>query len=107
MKKKLKYMTILCAAVACLFSSCNKSSQQQMPSANFETMKVSTKDVTMTTKYAATIRGRQDIDILPQVSVTLTKLCVTEGQVVKTGQTLFIIDQVPYQAALNTALASL
>ena len=107
MKKKLKYMTILCAAVACLFSSCSKSSQQQMPSANFETMKVSTKDVTMTTKYAATIRGRQDIDILPQVSGTLTKLCVTEGQVVKTGQTLFIIDQVPYQAALNTALASL
>lgn len=107
MKKKLKYMTILCTAVACIFSSCSKSSQQQMPSANFETMKVSTKDVTMTTKYAATIRGRQDIDILPQVSGTLTKLCVTEGQVVKTGQTLFIIDQVPYQAALNTALASL
>lgn len=107
MKKKLKYMTILCAAVACLFSSCSKSSQQQMPSANFETMKVSTKDVTMTTKYAATIRGRQDIDILPQVSGTLTKLCVTEGQKVTTGQALFIIDQVPYQAALNTALASL
>ena len=107
MKKKLKNMTILCTAVACIFSSCSKSSQQQMPSANYETMKVSTKDVTMTTKYAATIRGRQDIDILPQVSGTLTKLCVTEGQVVKTGQTLFIIDQVPYQAALNTALASL
>lgn len=78
-----------------------------MPAANFETMKVTTKDVTMTTKYSATIRGRQDIDIMPQVSGTLTKLCVTEGQVVKTGQTLFIIDQVPYQAALNTALASL
>lgn len=107
MKMKLKYMTILGTMVASILSSCSNKSQQQMPSANFETMKVSTKNVTMTTKYSATIRGRQDIDIMPQVSGTLTKLCVTEGQVVKTGQTLFIIDQVPYQAALNTALASL
>lgn len=107
MKMKLKYMTILGTMVASILSSCSNKSQQQMPSANFETMKVSTKNVTMTTKYSATIRGRQDIDIMPQVSGTLTKLCVTEGQVVKTGQTLFIIDQIPYQAALNTALASL
>ena len=108
MKMNLKYMpVVLGTVVASLFSSCSNKSQQQMPSANFETMKVATKDVTMTTKYSATIRGRQDIDILPQVSGTLTKLCVTEGQVVKAGQTLFIIDQVPYQAALNTALASL
>ena len=90
-----------------LLSSCGGGQQQQqMPSANFETMKVSTKDVTMTTKYSATIRVRQDIDIMPQVGGTLTKLCVTEGQKVSAGQTLFIIDQVPYQAALNTAEAS-
>ena len=107
MKMNLKYMTILGTVVAIILSSCSNNSQRQMPAANFETMKVTTKDVTMTTKYSATIRGRQDIDIMPQVSGTLTKLCVTEGQVVKTGQTLFIIDQVPYQAALNTALASL
>lgn len=107
MKKNLKYITVLCTAVAGMLSSCNKSAQMQMPAANFETMKVTTKDVTMTTRYSATIRGRQDIDILPQVSGTLTRLCVTEGQAVKAGQPLFIIDQVPFQAALNTALASL
>lgn len=106
MKRNLKCMAIMGIVVAGIFSSCGKKAQQQMPSANFETMKVATKDVTMTTKYSATIRGRQDIDILPQVSGTLTKLCVTEGQVVKAGQTLFIIDQVPYQAALNTAEAA-
>ena len=103
---KLKYISIIGVVVASILSSCSDNSQRQMPTANFETMKVTTKDVTMNTKYSATIRGRQDIDIMPQVSGTLTKLCVTEGQVVKAGQTLFIIDQVPYQAALNTALAS-
>jgi membrane fusion protein (multidrug efflux system) len=107
MKMNLKYITIIGTVAASILSSCSNNSQRQMPTANFETMKVTTKDVTMNTKYSATIRGRQDIDIMPQVSGTLTKLCVTEGQVVKAGQPLFIIDQVPYQAALNTALASL
>ena len=107
MKMNLKYITVLGTVAASILSSCSNNSQRQMPSANFETMKVTTKNVTMNTKYSATIRGRQDIDIMPQVSGTLTKLCVTEGQVVKAGQPLFIIDQVPYQAALNTALASL
>ena len=75
MKMNLKYMTaVLSIVVAGTLSSCSNKSQQQMPAANFETMKVTTKDVTMTTKYSATIRGRQDIDILPQVSGTLTKL---------------------------------
>ena len=40
------------------------------------------------------------------MSGTLTKVCVTEGQRVKNGQTLFIIDQVPYEAALQTAVAN-
>lgn len=105
MKKPALFVTL--ASVTILSSCSGKQQQQQMPSANFETMTVSTQDVTMTTKYSATIRGRQDIDIVPQVSGTLTKLCVTEGQKVSAGQTLFIIDQVPFQAALNTAQASL
>jgi len=108
MKKKSLLTMTLSLVTLVLLSSCGGNKQQmQMPSANFETMEVSTKDVTMTTKYSATIRGRQDIDILPQVSGTLTKLCVTEGQKVSAGQTLFIIDQVPFQAALNTAQAAL
>lgn len=37
---------------------------------------------------------------------TLTQVCVSEGERVKRGQSLFIIDQVPYEAALQTALAN-
>ena len=69
-------------------------------------MKVSTTDKELTTAYSATIRGRQDIDIYPQVSGTIQKLCVAEGEKVHKGQTLFIIDQIPYIAALNTAEAN-
>ena len=106
MRTTLLLLLAPCSLLLFLSSCGGKNAQMQMPAANFETMTVSTKDVTMTTKYSATIRGRQDIDIMPQVGGTLTKLCVTEGQEVKAGQTLFIIDQVPYQAALNTAEAT-
>lgn len=90
-----------------VLTSCGSKQQRQAPSAVYKTMKVAAKTVQLDTKYSATIRGRQDIDVFPQVGGTLQKLCVTEGQTVKKGQTLFIIDQVPYQAALNTAEAAL
>lgn len=99
-------MTLSLITMAFLSSCSGNKTQQQMPSANFKTMTVQTQEVTMTTNYSATIRGRQDIEVYPQVAGTLQRLCVTEGQKVAKGQTLFIIDQVPYQAALNTALAS-
>ncbi len=92
--------------MALLCSCGGGKKQQQMPTAVFKTAKAEKKDITLPQKYSATIRGRQDIEVYPQVSGTLWKLCVTEGQKVVKGQTLFIIDQVPYQAALNTAVAS-
>lgn len=73
---------------------------------SYATMKVEATDKELSTSYSATIRGRQDIDIYPQVSGTIEKLCVTEGQKVRRGQSLFIIDQVPYKAALKTAMAN-
>lgn len=108
MKMKVMNAMVAIATGTVLMTSCGQKQQTQaMPSANFETMQVSTDTVTMENKYSATIRGRQDIDVYPQVGGTLQQLCVTEGQSVKKGQTLFIIDQVPFQAALNTAEAAL
>lgn len=89
-----------------LFTSCKSSPETQMQAGNYETMKVATTDKALTTTYSATIRGRQDIDIYPQVAGTIQELCVSEGEKVRKGQTLFIIDQVPYKAALNTAVAN-
>ncbi len=90
-----------------ILASCGKSKSSSSLTATFKTMKVEKSDLTLQTKYTAAIRGRQDVEVYPQVSGTLQKLCVTEGQKVKKGQTLFVIDQVPYIAALNTATAAL
>lgn len=94
------------AGCAMLMVSCNKTPQTQQGSNTYATMKVEKSDRELSTSYSATIRGRQDIDIFPQVSGTIERLCVSEGEKVRRGQVLFIIDQVPYKAALRTATAN-
>ena len=74
--------------------------------AEYEVLTIAPTDAQTQSNYSATIRGRQDIDIYPQVSGFISKLNVNEGETVRPGQTLFIIDQVPYQAALRTAEAN-
>lgn len=74
--------------------------------AEYEVLTLVPSERTLSSNYSAAIRGCQDIEIYPQVSGTLTRICVAEGEKVKQGQPLFIIDQVPYEAALQTALAN-
>ena len=69
-------------------------------------MVVSSQPIEFEETYSASIRGLQDVDIIPQVSGRIIRLCVKEGEQVKTGQVLAVIDQVPYQAALRTARAN-
>ena len=111
MKRSMKTATLLAVAISMtVLTSCGEKQASSNPlnaPIAYKTVKVKAEDRTVDTKYSATIRGRQDIQILPQVSGQLRQLCVTEGQRVHKGQTLFIIDQVPYQAALNTAQANL
>lgn len=59
--------------------------------------------MTLHTDYAATLRGRQSVEIRPQVGGIITDILIDEGAAVRKGQVLFIIDQVPYRAALETA----
>ena len=101
--------TVATTAFCCLvaLTGCNKQQQTMDMGASYKTMTVKTDSRVLKSLYSATIQGRQDVEIYPQVGGTLQKLCVQEGDRVKKGQTLFIIDQVPYQAALNTAEANL
>ena len=102
-KNRTLLMTFIGSAM--LFAACKEASVAQ-PEVEYAVLTVTPSDKVLTSTYSATIRGRQDIDIFPQMSGTLTRLCVSEGEEVHKGQVLFIIDQVPYRAALNTATAN-
>ena len=92
-------------AVALLASSCKEQRQEASRQA-YPVITVQKSAVEVTNDYPATIRGRQDIEIYPQVSGKIVKVAVTEGQRVSRGQTLFVIDQVAYRAALQNAEAN-
>lgn len=89
-----------------ILAGCSASEGEQEAVQTFPVLIVSKQPVELTENYSASIRGRQDVDIIPQVSGRITRLCVKEGERVRRGQVLAIIDQVPYQAALRTAVAN-
>ena len=103
----MKQTFVKAAVMACFMAavSCGQAPTAMGP-AEYAVMTIATTDREIPINYSATIRGRQDIAIYPQVSGTIFELCVNEGQPVSKGQPLFIIDQVPYKAALQTAEAN-
>ena len=94
-------------AITGFLTSCGGDSQQQgaMPT-QVETFTVALDSMTLYESYPATIKGKTDIEIRPQVSGFITKVHVDEGQAVKKGQLLFTIDQVQYEAAVRSAEAA-
>lgn len=102
----ISYVAIAAMAVGSLWS-CGK--QQAAPQQGAMPLKVVTVEPAtsvLQNSYPATLKGKTDIDIRPQVSGFITKVHVDEGQRVVKGQPLFTIDQVQYQAAVDQAQAA-
>ena len=74
---------------------------------SFETMTVEKQDITVPIKFSAKLKGQSDVTITPQVSGQLVKIAVSEGQQVKKGQVLFVIDSRNAQLELQAAQANL
>ena len=100
-------MATFVSAVA-VISSCGNGSQQtqQAPPPTIATITVQPTVSDLSTSLPATIKGKTDIAIRPQVTGFITKVHVDEGQQVKKGQLLFTLDQVQYEAAVDQAAAS-
>ena len=102
------HLSVAAVLVMCLsFTSCGKQGQNgsQMIK-ELAVVSVSSSNVELISSYPAVIKGKQDVEIRPQVSGFITRLAVDEGSVVRKGQTLFIIDPVQYEEAVNAARAA-
>lgn len=87
--------------------SCGQNKQPDSDvAAKYSLMTVSETDKSLSVKYSAVLEGRQDVEVRPQVSGIITKVCVEEGAKVRKGQVLFVIDQRTYKAALQKARAA-
>ncbi len=102
---RLRTGILMLACPFMFFLSC-KETAQTVEKYDYKLMTVASQNCTITQRYSASVSGKQDIAIYPQVSGTITSLLVEEGVKVRKGQTLFIIDQVPYKAAVAVAQAN-
>lgn len=116
MKIKLTTMAVAltAGAAAVLLASCGgkdaaqqqAAMSQQGGSVQVATYTVATGSMDISNSYPATIKGKLDVDVRPQTSGTVTRVCVDEGQHVTRGQLLFTIDEVQLQAAVRQAEAA-
>lgn len=109
MKIRQISMAMAVTAVAGLtLASCKgkDAGGQQSTAPELAVITVGEVDATLETGFPTTLEGENDVEIRPQIQGFLTKVCVEEGQRVSAGQTLFIIDQVSLQAAVDAAQAA-
>lgn len=106
MKKVNWLITALAAAVAAAMPISCRQQGEAGKTRTYDVIVLEPVSRELSSTYSATIRGKQDIDIRPKVSGYITEIHVREGSYVRKGSPLFIIDQAPYQAALQTAVAN-
>ncbi|MBO5467226.1 MAG: efflux RND transporter periplasmic adaptor subunit [Prevotella sp.] len=102
MKKNKLFMIV---AAAAMLVSCGGGGMK-LGDNEFPVRSIKTQGTELQTSYPATIKGVQDVEIRPKISGFITKVCVNEGQAVRKGQTLFVIDNVTYEAAARQAKAA-
>ncbi|MCD8208608.1 MAG: efflux RND transporter periplasmic adaptor subunit [Bacteroidales bacterium] len=105
MRRLFLRFSVLALAITAVCSCGNRSAVGA--GTEYPVMTVSLSGINMSNNYSATIQGRQDISVYPEVSGKITSVNINEGEKVRKGQVLFVIDQVPYKAALNSAQANL
>ncbi len=105
MKKSATALSAITLAAGVL-TSCGgqQAPQQQVP--QVAVMSVAEGSADLEESYPATLKGKTDIDIRPQVTGFITKVHVDEGQRVHKGQVLFTLDQVQFRAAVEQAEAA-
>lgn len=109
MKFKTLALALMAGAVVLLGSCSGKKDQQAAAMAQqggpvqVATYTVTSGNLDLNESYPATIKGFKDVDVRPQVSANITRVCVDEGQRVSRGQLLFTLDDVQLQAAVRQA----
>ena len=107
MRRYLLFSAIIVAAVVYL-SGCTQaqSSQAAPPPQSLPVLPINNSAATTYLEYSATVEGKTNVEIRPQVSGYLDKIYVEEGSYVNAGQPLFKINDRPYDEQVNNAQAN-
>ena len=108
MRKHLFVSAILIAA-AVYFSSCNQAqgTQAAPPPQSLPVLPINSSPATTYLTYSASVEGKTNVEVRPQVSGYLERIYVEEGAYVAAGQPLFKINDRPYDAQVQNTQANI
>jgi membrane fusion protein (multidrug efflux system) len=98
----------LIVVAAAIISGCStaQGNQAPPPPPSLPVIALNTSSTTTYQQFSATIEGKTNVEIRPQVSGYLEKIYVEEGAFVNQGQPLFKINDRPYDEQVNNAQAN-
>ena len=97
-----------CITLVLCLSACHKPAA--LPAAGVAevtVMQVTQRDTPVDFEFTAQTQSSREVEIRARVDGFLDKRVYTEGQMVHAGQTLFLMDPKPFEAALQTAKGQL
>lgn len=96
------------ALVALFFFSCGAAETvAQAPAPEVVVARPLAKTIPRWDEYTGRFEAMKQVEVRARVSGALDKINFTDGQIVKAGDVLFVIDQRPYQIAVDSARAEL
>ncbi len=108
MKKRTKIAIGIGAAVVVLAATAVVIQQKRKPDGiRVRTAKVDKKDLVSLVTANGTIEARTKVDLSANIMGQITSLNVREGDAVKKGDLLLVIDQARYRAAVDSSRSSL
>ncbi len=102
-------MVALGALIAVLVAACSSEAAQNAapPPPEVNVAQVIRKPVQQWDEFTGRVTAIETVDLRPRVSGYVERVAYTEGQDVRKGDLLFVIDPRPYRAALDQAEAQL
>ena len=102
-------LTLCLAALAALaLTACSKEEADVKPApVEVQAVKVEPQTVPVAFSFVAQVESSHQVEIMARVNGFLEKILYQEGDVVKQGQTLFLMDQKPFVAQVEAARGAL
>jgi membrane fusion protein (multidrug efflux system) len=99
-------MRKLVLALGALVVACGKEAPPPPPPIPVQVSAVASRDVPVMAEFTGEVRGAEDVQVMARVAGFLQEQAYREGELVKKGDLLFVIDPKPYEAAVSQARAA-
>lgn len=99
-------MKKLVLALGAMAMACGKEAPPPPPPLPVQVIGVSARDVPVVVEFTGEVRGAEDVQVMARVAGFLQEQAYREGDLVKKGDLLFVIDPKPFESAVAQARAA-